>query len=267
MRTDSDTATPPQATAPRPARLLPQGVGVVADVAAVAALLAGGGRPIVLAASAGAVLTGGYLLVRRLGQPVDRTALVGLAVAVAGAAIFGYALRPAPAPATPAGAAPTTAAAPATGTPVAATTGASAAAGGDSSSPGAAGTWLYDLPPVDGGNGWEQRAETVDGKRYDHSLVASTCTATDDESESFNLGRRFAGFRATVGVPDDVPDSFRARFTVLVDGEVVFRRDLGLGGTAALDVPVTGALRLTLQVDNVGQGGCDNGVWIEPRLR
>ncbi|MGW4297597.1 hypothetical protein ACWEH1_31855, partial [Micromonospora chersina] len=83
MRTDGITTAPVEGTAPRPARLLPQGVGVVADVAAVAALLAGGGRPIVLAASAGAVLTGGYLLVRRLGQPVDRTALVGLAVAVA----------------------------------------------------------------------------------------------------------------------------------------------------------------------------------------
>ncbi|MCZ7429389.1 NPCBM/NEW2 domain-containing protein [Micromonospora sp. WMMA1949] len=260
MRTDIDAATPAQTAAPRPARLLPQGVGVIADVAAVAALLAGGGRPIVLAASAGAVLAGGYLVVRRLGQPVDRSALVGLAVAVAGAAIFGYAVRPTPQATTPAGSAPTTPAAPATGTPVAATTGAA-------SSPVAAGTWLFDLPAVDGGNGWEQRAETVDGKRYDHSLVASTCSATDDESESFNLGKRFAAFRATVGVPDDVPDSFRARFTVLVDGEVVFRRDLGLGGTAALDVPVTGALRLTLRVDDVGLSGCDDAAWIEPRLR
>ncbi|MEH0823045.1 MULTISPECIES: NPCBM/NEW2 domain-containing protein [Micromonospora] len=267
MRTDSDTATPPQATAPRPARLLPQGVGVVADAAAVAALLAGGGRPIVLAASAGAVLTGGYLLLRRLGQPVDRTALVGLAVAVAGAAIFGYALRPAPAQAPPAGAPSAGAAAPATGTPVATTTATPAGTGDAASSPAAAGTWLFDLPAVDGGDGWEQRAETVGGKRYDHNIVASTCSATYDESESFNLGKRFAAFRTTAGVPDDVSDSFRARFTVLVDGEVVFRRDLGLGGTAALEVPVTGALRLTLKVDSVGLSVCDDAVWIEPRLR
>ncbi|WP_439427545.1 NPCBM/NEW2 domain-containing protein [Micromonospora sp. LA-10] len=264
MRTDSDITAPEHGTPPRPARLLPQGVGVIADVAAVATLLTGGGRPIVLAASAGAVLAGGYLLVRRLGQPVDRSALVGLAVAVAGAAIFGYAVRPAPDRTSPVGAAPTTAAAPATGTPVAATTGVPTATGVPASG---ATTWLYDVPSVDGGKGWEQGAETVDGKRYDNSLVASTCSATAEESESFNLGKRFAGFRATIGVPDDVPDVFRARFTVLVDGEVVFRRDLGLGGTATLDVPVTGALRLTLHVDNVGPGGCDNGVWIEPRLR
>ncbi|MEU9829633.1 NPCBM/NEW2 domain-containing protein [Micromonospora chersina] len=256
MRTDGITTAPAEGTAPRPARLLPQGVGVVADVAAVAALLAGGGRPIVLAASAGAVLTGGYLLVRRLGQPVDRTALVGLAVAVAGAAIFGYALPTAPAPASDAAAREGGAAAPTTATTSAAPP------------PDGATTWLFDLPPVEGGEGWRQRAATVSGKRYEQSVVASTCYATNDGTESFNLGKRHTRFHATVGVADDAPDDNRTRFTVLVDGEAVFRRELGLGDTAAVDVPLTGALRLILKVESVGLTSCDDAaVWAEPALR
>ncbi|PSK66197.1 hypothetical protein B0E53_01875 [Micromonospora sp. MH33] len=256
MRTDGITTAPAEGTSPRPARLLPQGVGVIADVAAVAALLAGGGRPIVLAASAGAVLTGGYLLVRRLGQPVDRTALVGLAVAVAGAAIFGYALRTAPAPTSDAAARDGGAAAPTTATTSAAPP------------PDGATTWLFDLPPVEGGQGWRHRAATVNGQRYEHSLVASTCSATNDPAESFNLGRRYTRFHATVGVADTAPDDYRTRFTVLVDGEAVVRRELGLGDTAAVDVPLTGGLRLMLKVESVGLTSCDDAaVWVEPALR
>ncbi|MFI6326858.1 NPCBM/NEW2 domain-containing protein [Micromonospora chersina] len=256
MRTDGITTAPVEGTAPRHARLLPQGVGVVADVAAVAALLAGGGRPIVLAASAGAVLTGAYLLVRRLGQPVDRTALVGLAVAVAGAAIFGYALRTAPAPAPDAAAREGGAAAPAAATTSAAPP------------PDGATTWLFDLPPVEGGQGWRQRAATVSGKRYEQSVVASTCYATNDEAESFNLGKRYTRFQATVGVADTAPNDYRTRFTVLVDGEAVFQRELALGNTAAVDVPLTGALRLMLKVESVGLTSCDDAaVWAEPALR
>jgi hypothetical protein len=251
------TTAPDGPTAARPARLLPQGVGVIADVAAVAALLTGGGRPIVLAASAGAVLAGGYLLVRRLGQPVDRTALVGLAVAVAGAAIFGYALRTAPARAPSPAAQHDGDAAP---SPSTRTSAAPAPAGG--------GTWLFDLSPVEGGEGWRHRPETVNGQRYENSVVASTCFATNDQAESFNLGKRFTRFQATVGVADTAPGDYRTEFAVKVDDETVFRRELTLGNTAAVDVPVADGLRLVLEVKGVGLTACDDAaVWIEPALR
>ncbi|WP_262284189.1 NPCBM/NEW2 domain-containing protein [Micromonospora sp. MA102] len=243
----------------RRARLLPHGVGVVADVAAVAALLAGGGRPIVLAASAGAVLAGGYLLVRRLGQPVDRTALLGLAVAVAGAAIFGYAARPAPDP--QAGAvAQDGMARDGAATPGPATTNAPPPPAGSRA-------WLFDLPPVEGGEGWRHRPATVAGHRYEQSLVASTCFATNDETASLNLGTGFTRFQARAGVADTAPGDYRTRFTVLVDGEVAFRRELGLGDVAEVDVPVAGKLRLVLKVESVGLTSCDDAAaWIEPKL-
>ncbi|MGW4298037.1 NPCBM/NEW2 domain-containing protein, partial [Micromonospora chersina] len=181
-----------------------------------------------------------------------------LAVAVAGAAIFGYALRTtsASAPASDAAARDGGAAAPPTATTRAAPP------------PDGATTWLFDLPPVEGGEGWRQRAATVSGQRYEHSLVASTCFATNDEAESFNLGRRYDRFRATVGVADDAPGDYRTRFTVRADDETVFQRELTLGNTAEVDVPVAGRLRLVLEVKSVDLTSCDDAaVWIEPKLR
>ncbi|GAB3372556.1 hypothetical protein RMN56_26940 [Micromonospora halotolerans] len=54
---------------------------------------------------------------------------------------------------------------------------------------------------------------------------------------------------------------------MLVDGEVAFRRELGLGDIAEVDVPVAGKLRLVLKVEGVGLTSCDDAaVWVEPRL-
>ncbi|MEV4490353.1 NPCBM/NEW2 domain-containing protein [Micromonospora coxensis] len=265
------TATTGDTTPTPRSRLLPQGVGVIADVAAVAALLAGGGRPIVWAGSLGAVLAGSYLLVRRLGQPVDRTAVVGLVVAVVGAGIFGYALRPSP----PAGPAQQTTATPhstdptaGSPTPGATTNSTAPGATAGSPTPGAsaadtpAETWLADVAAVDGGEGWRHGAATVAGTEHPRSVIGSTCSSTHDGHESFNLARRYSRFRSTIGMPDDAPNDAHTRFRVLVDRKVLFQQDLRLGQTATVDVGVRNGLRLTLEVDSIGTTSCgDTAVW------
>jgi hypothetical protein len=75
----------------KPTALL-QGVGVLADVAAVSALFIVGGAPIVWAMSAAAILTGAYLIWRRWQVPVDKTLVIAVSIALAGAGVFGYAL-------------------------------------------------------------------------------------------------------------------------------------------------------------------------------
>ncbi|SCG35594.1 NPCBM/NEW2 domain-containing protein [Micromonospora coxensis] len=267
MTTATTGDTPPTSRS----RLLPQGVGVIADVAAVAALLAGGGRPIVWAGSLGAVLAGSYLLVRRLGQPVDRTAVVGLAVAVVGAGIFGYALRPSP----PAGPAQQTTTAPRSADPTTSVTGSpTPGAPTGSPAPGAseadtpAQTWLADLAAVDGGFGWRHGTATVNGKEHPRSVIGSTCSSANDDHESFNLGKRYSRFRATVGLAEDAPDDAHTRFRVLVDRKVLFQRDLRLGQTATVEIGVRNGLRLTLEVTNMETSSCgDTAVWGEAVLR
>jgi hypothetical protein len=119
------------------ASLLPQGFGVVADVAGVVGLLLGGGKGIVLTAGLLGVLAGSSLVLLSWGKPLGRAAAVGLAVALIGAGVFGYRLgtettAPAPvgSPVTPAGGTPSSgtpsSGTPATGRPTASGTSAAA---------------------------------------------------------------------------------------------------------------------------------------------
>ncbi|MGW5265646.1 NPCBM/NEW2 domain-containing protein [Microbispora sp. NPDC004025] len=259
-------AHPSEAPAKPNARLLPQAVGVVADVAAVAALLAGGGVAVVWTASFGALVAGAYILWRRWGEQVDRTLLAGFAVAVAGAGMFGYAAAtrpsqdagsPAPVQRVDEGAAANSSGE--TTAPAQEQTGAA-------TSPGT--TWLVDMPTVDGGEGWERGSRTVGAKVFPHSVVGSTCFSADDSDVSFDLGRRFRRFQATVGLADDAHSGSRTRFTVFLEGRQLFSRDLRLAEQARVDVPVAGGLRLVLHVEPVGLTECGaTAVWGEALLR
>ncbi|QQQ77350.1 hypothetical protein IOD16_02015 [Saccharothrix sp. 6-C] len=90
------------------ARLLPQGVGIAADVAAVSALVVAGGSPLVVAAGALAVFTGVYVVWKRWAKPVDRTLAVAVAVAALGAGVIGFSVKPSSATSPPADAAAST---------------------------------------------------------------------------------------------------------------------------------------------------------------
>ena len=69
-----------------------QGLGVVADVAAVAVLIVDGGKPLVWASSLVAMVAGVYLIVRCWGRVVGWPVVLGLVIAVTSAGIFGYVL-------------------------------------------------------------------------------------------------------------------------------------------------------------------------------
>src|SRR5262249_43826346 len=119
-----------QADKPVPRSIL-QAIGIIADVAAVSALFITGGRPLVWAASVGALLAGTYIMWRCWGRPVDKYVATAVLVATAGALVFGYSLgdQRQPASAAPSNnmprtnsAAPTSTTSPAPATPSRATT-------------------------------------------------------------------------------------------------------------------------------------------------
>ncbi|WP_432921670.1 NPCBM/NEW2 domain-containing protein [Microbispora sp. CA-135349] len=256
-------AHPSEAPAKPSARLLPQAVGVVADVAAVAALLAGGGVAIVWTASFGAVVAGVYLVWRRWGEQVDRTLLAGFVIAVAGAGVFGYAT----ATRTSQDAGSPSSAQKIDEGGAAASLKERAAEERTGAAPPAGASWLVDMEMVEGGQGWERGSRTVGAEVFPHSVVGSTCFSTYDQDASFNLGRRFRRFQATVGLPDDAATGSVTRFTVSLEDRQLFSRDLRLGERARVDVPVTGGLRLVLRVQQVGLTDCGAAVWGEALLR
>ena len=87
----------------------------------------------------------------------------------------------------------------------------------------------------------------VGGVAYQDALV---CEPGDSSMETmeFLLNRHVSAFAAILGLGDrggtDTPVTFR----VLVDGRAVFRQTLGFGSKKAVNIPVVGALRITLEV-------------------
>ena len=127
----------------------------------------------------------------------------------------------------------------------------------------AAMTYLYDLAAVDGRN-LNRTAQDVEaptnGKRYLHSSVLDSGGLTA-AYRTYDLQRDFARFRTVLGLHDTnaVPGS-RYRVSIVTDGTELFTDELTLGESHALDLDVTGRLRLTVnlqRLDSTSGGGLD----------
>lgn len=116
--------------------------------------------------------------------------------------------------------------------------------------------WLSDLSPVDAGDGWEPGAAVADTRRFEHSVVVGTCFDSEDHA-SYQLGRQYGRFVASVGLAEDAPTDARVKLTVLADDRQVASRTVGVGAVVPLDVPVAGAYRLVMKVETVGLSQCD----------
>ncbi len=243
-----------------PTRFLPQALGVVADVAAVSVLIVGGGLPIVWATSFGAVLLGIFVVWRRWGDTVDVWLAAGVAVAVAGAGVFGYSLTTRQSgPTPPSGLTAAVDALPNTTTPT---------SSASPPPPPNGGTWLTDLPKVEGGYGdWRRGEVAVNGKVYPHSFIGSTCSKSDDGHEVFAVNRRFQRFHATLGIADGAPADTVTRFLVTIDGRTLASRDLRPGQVDLVDLPVADGRQLLLQVDNIDSPCSPTAVWGDAILR
>jgi hypothetical protein len=92
---------------------------------------------------------------------------------------------------------------------------------------------------------------SIGGERFTSALGCSTSTG-DTDVMSYAIGRDFERFRATVGVEDlsstDVPVQIRVK----ADARVVFDRRIAFGEAVSVDVDVSGALRLTIEVTAIG---------------
>lgn len=108
---------------------------------------------------------------------------------------------------------------------------------------------------------------SISGDDY-HPAFAMTAGGFDDDARaSFDLGRDYDRFVAVVGFPDDQSGSSHAHLTVLVDGrEAVHIPGIGIGQAHQLDVDVTGALRLTLVLEEFTGSGVRAFAFGDPEL-
>lgn len=93
----------------------------------------------------------------------------------------------------------------------------------------------------------------VSGVTYTHGVEVLPCST---QTIGYDLGRDFRRFQATAGVLDDAPSDARVRIEIVRDGQILSTNDLGLGDTAAIDIDVTGALRLEITATKIAGSQC-----------
>lgn len=128
--------------------------------------------------------------------------------------------------------------------------------------------YLADLPVVRG-SGFVPGTESVNGAKYDHSLVARIGCANDGVAVEYNLNREYVEIQATIGVSDDAEAGVSIPFRLLVDGKILLDTEVTLGQSVPVKRSIAGAFRLSIEypdtmgcVENIG-----SVVWGDARLR
>lgn len=140
-------------------------------------------------------------------------------------------------------------------------------------------TWLADLPPVDSSSiddayvesPWTAAAAKVRGVTYPESVSATGAWCSSAQL-TFALDARFTRFTAQVAIADDSLETKPLDFYIVIDGQRV--GEVANAGTEPhpVDLPVTGAARLTIGVEppDSDTGRCPGpervGVWADPAL-
>lgn len=105
--------------------------------------------------------------------------------------------------------------------------------------------FLADWSPVEGDASTGTLA--LNGQQYVHALYWRSYGSTASRSVQYDLGRHYRTFRALAGVGDESYSGVNERLEVIADGRIVWSGDFTLGQTAAVEVDVTGVLRLELR--------------------
>ncbi|WIX99560.1 TIR domain-containing protein [Amycolatopsis mongoliensis] len=100
-------------------------------------------------------------------------------------------------------------------------------------------------------SGVQRTAAWIDGVRYEDSIVLRSSAAPG--YVEVDLGGRYQRFSTVAGVLDDAADPFQVgRFRVLLDGRPRSEHEVAFGKPAAIDLDVTGALKLRLEMSRPG---------------
>jgi len=112
-----------------------------------------------------------------------------------------------------------------------------------------------DLPWTCASQGVRRGSASIGDVRYEHSILlrpAASATAGTGFVE-LDLGGHYQRFSTVAGVLDEAADRFQVgRVRVLLDGRPRSEHDVAVGKPAAIDLDVTGALKLRLEMSRPG---------------
>ncbi|MFB6526881.1 protein kinase [Streptomyces sp. NPDC056399] len=107
---------------------------------------------------------------------------------------------------------------------------------------------LTGLAPIDGLGGFSvTSAATLNARDYGSAFTAG---CSNESYMEFNLGRKWKSLEFTAGIDDDSPTE-EARITISVDDRTAsFSQTVQLGKPVVKSIPITGALRLRIRVED-----------------
>jgi len=106
----------------------------------------------------------------------------------------------------------------------------------------------------------------VNGVSYPQSQGAQFCFGSHERKWTYVLERKYSSLQGTIGLSDNSVSTAKIEFNVLTDGRLVYSKDLQVGQSATLNVPVANALQLELDTILLTQdGGCGaaTGEWAD----
>jgi hypothetical protein len=110
----------------------------------------------------------------------------------------------------------------------------------------AAATYVDALPTAADSQPYNsQGVAQVNGVSYPHALGAGFCP-DGDLTWIYVLGRKYTTLQGVIGLTDESPSTAVVRFEVLTDGQTVYSKDLQVGQSATLNIPIGNALQLEL---------------------
>lgn len=155
-------------------------------------------------------------------------------------------------------------------TPVATTGAASAPATPTLATSPAAATSIEDLQTTTDSEPYDtQGVAEVNGVSYPDSLGAQFCFGSNERMWTYVLERKYSVLQGTIGLSDNSDAAAKIRFEVLADGRLVYSKDLQVGQSAQLNVPVSNVLQLgldTILLTQVGGCGQATGEWADAQV-
>src|SRR6202021_183908 len=152
---------------------------------------------------------------------------------------------------------------PSTSAPATVTTSASATQSGGP----ALVTYIQDLQATPDSEPFDtQGVAQVNGVSYPDSQGAQFCFGSNERKWTYVLGRKYSSLQGTIGLSDNSVATAKIRFEILADGRSVYSKDLQVGQSAPLNVPVSNVLQLELDTILLTQdGGCGaaTGEWAD----
>lgn len=132
-------------------------------------------------------------------------------------------------------------------------------------------TYLADLDVARDSDPYDDRGiAEINGVAYPHSQGAKFCASQRERRWTYVLGRKYDRFAGVVGLSDDSVAAARIRFEVSIDGRPAFSEELQVGGSAPVDLSVSGALRVelvtTLLTDEGSCASLATGQWADARV-